>query len=319
MNVNRRWLYGGVFLIALGTVLLAAQSEAVDGDAVAQALRLWPLLVIALGVGLILRRTRFDVAGGMIAAAMPGLLLGGLIVSAPQVGFECSGIQPASFATRQGAFDGPASVDLRLACGDVSVVTTNDAGWQLESGNVTGPAVTVDASANRLRVASADRSRVFGPFDGGDVWRLWLPTGTTLDLAAEISAGRGRFDLAGARLGNVELTVNAGDTRVDLTRAAVAHLSVAVRAAAAGVDLPADQDLAADFSVEAGSLEICAPAGLGVRIHEEGALAGTNYDGLVHAGDTWESPGYSMANHHADVTVTANVGSVDVNPIGGCK
>ena len=72
MNVNRRWLYGGVFFIALGAVLLAGQGDAVDGDVIAQAARLWPILVIALGVGLLLHRTRFSVAGGMIAAAVPG-------------------------------------------------------------------------------------------------------------------------------------------------------------------------------------------------------------------------------------------------------
>ena len=49
MNVNRRWLYGGVFLIALGAVLLAGQGDAVDGDVIGQAARLWPVLVIEIG------------------------------------------------------------------------------------------------------------------------------------------------------------------------------------------------------------------------------------------------------------------------------
>jgi hypothetical protein len=48
-------------------------------------------------------------------------------------------------------------------------------------------------------------------------------------------------------------------------------------------------------------------------------LGSANYAGLVRNGDVWESPGYSMANHHADVTITANVGSVDINPAGGCQ
>jgi len=319
MNVNRRWLYGGVFLIALGAVLLVAQDEAVDGDVVAQALRLWPVLVIALGIGLLLRRTRFNLAGGMLAAAMPGLLLGGLIVAAPGMGPECRGIEPASFETQQGTFDGAASINLTLACGDLSVTTAPGGGWQLETGNATGPAATVEVSAAALRVASSSLDRAFGPFRGHDAWRLALPTANTLDLAAEISAGRGRFDLAGARLGTMALVVNAGEARVDLSRATVDDLSVIVRAASVSLDLPVDQDLGADFSVDAGALRICAPSELGLRIRHDGVLGTTNYTGFVRSGDTWESPGYSMANHHADVTVTANVGSVDVNPVGGCK
>ncbi len=319
MNVNRRLLYGGVFLVAAGAVMLAAQGDAVDGDVVAQALRLWPVLVIALGIGLLLRRTRFGLAGGMLAAAVPGLLLGGAVVAAPQIGPECREMQPASFATRQGTFDGPASVDLTLACGDLSVTTAPGAGWHLEAGNAKGPAPEVDISADRLRVASSSLDRVFGPFRSSDVWRLWLPVANTLDLAAEVSAGHGRFDLAGARIGTMRLVVNAGEARVDLSKATVAHLSMTVRAASVALDLPVGQDLGADFSVDAGSLRICAASELGLRIRHEGVLGSTNYTGLVRSGEVWESPGYSMANHHADVTITANVGSVDVNPMGGCQ
>jgi len=319
MNVNRRLLYWGVFLVTAGAVLLVAQSDAVGGDVVAQALRLWPVLVIALGIGLLLRRTRFGLAGGLLAAAVPGLLLGGAVVAAPQIGPQCRDMQRATFATRQGTFDGPASVNLTLACGDMSVTTAAGSGWQLAAGNATGPAATVDVSADRLSVASSSLDRVFGRFRGSDVWRLSLPVSNTLDLTAEISAGRGRFDLAGARIGKMRLVVNAGDARVDLARAAVAHLSMTVRAASVALDLPVDQDLNADFSVDAGSLRICAAGELGLRIRHEGMLGSTNCTGLVRSGEVWESPGYSMANHHADVTITANVGSVDVNPMGGCQ
>ena len=215
MNVNRRWLYGGVFFIALGAVLLAGQGDAVDGDVIAQAARLWPVLVIALGVGLLLRRTRFSVAGGVIAAAVPGLVLGGMLVAAPvavaEVGPACNDVQPTSLASREGSFDGAASVDLRLRCGDVTVTTGSGSTWSLDAGNGSGTAAVVDATADRLSVASSFAGRPFGFVRGSDVWRLTLPVANRLDLAATVEAGRGRFDLAGAELGTVELVVNAGE------------------------------------------------------------------------------------------------------------
>ena len=73
MRVNRRFLNWGVFLVAIGGVLVVADLAAVDSATIADALALWPLAIIAIGVGLILRRTRFNVAGGMLAAAIPGL------------------------------------------------------------------------------------------------------------------------------------------------------------------------------------------------------------------------------------------------------
>jgi hypothetical protein len=319
MTVNRRFLNIGVFLVAAGAVMLVAQGGAVDREDVARALGLWPVVVIALGVGLLLRRTRFGLAGGMLAAAMPGLLLGGVVIAAPRIGLECGDVGPASLATQQGTFYGAAAVDLRLACGDLAVTTTPGSGWLLQAGNASGAVPAVAASTDRLSVASSNQRRSFGALQSGDVWQLALPTAGRLDLTAEVDAGRGRFDLSGAQLGNVALAVNAGEARVDLTGAAVAQLSMRVNAAQAWLRLPAAGDTIADLSVNAGSLKVCAPSDLGLRIHQSVVLGATSYSGLLRSGDAWESAGYATAHHHADVTISVNVGSVDVNPVGGCQ
>jgi hypothetical protein len=92
-----------------------------------------------------------------------------------------------------------------------------------------------------------------------------------------------------------------------------------INAASALVRLPASDDFEATFDANAASLVICAPDGLGLRIHEDATLSSSTYNGLVRSGNAWQSPDYSSAAYHADVTVSANVGSVDVNPVGGCK
>ena len=66
MTVRHRFLYLGVFLVAVGGVTLAAQGDLFGSDAAAQALRLWPVVLIALGAGLLLHRTRFGLAGGLV-------------------------------------------------------------------------------------------------------------------------------------------------------------------------------------------------------------------------------------------------------------
>lgn len=319
MNVNRRLLYWGVFFVAIGAVLLAASAAVIDDEALAQALRYWPVAVIALGVGLLLRGTRFDVVGGMLAAALPGLLIGGLAAATPRMVPACGDVRPATMETRQGTFDGAASVELMLACGDLSVTTAPGRDWLLEAGNARSAAAAVEASAGRLSITSADPEHVFDVIRGADVWRLSLPTATTLDLAAEVNAGRGRFDLAGARLGNLRLTVNAGEAQVDLAGATLASLSADVNAAKVSLELPATGDFGADLTVNAGALTVCAPDELGLRIHDQLVLGSATYAGLVRVGDAWETPGYSMADHRADVIISVNVGSVDVNPMGGCK
>jgi hypothetical protein len=167
-------------------------------------------------------------------------------------------------------------------------------------------------------VASSFSERPFGFARGSDEWRLTLPVERRLDLAATVEAGQGRFELAGAQLGTVELVVNAGEANADLTEATLDRLTVHVNGGDVSLRLPAD-DFAADLSINAGALQICAPSDLGLRVSTEGTLSATTYAGLVRGDSTWESPGYATAIHHADVTISANVAGVEVNPMGGCK
>lgn len=317
--LNRRLLYAGVFLIAAGAVMLIVQGRAVDDELVTQALRLWPIVVIGLGIGLLLRGTRFGVAGGMLAAALPGLLFGGLVMASPDLMPECRIAEPARYATRQGTFGGAASVDLRLDCGDITVTMAPGGGWRVETGDHGSAAPVVDFAADRLSVWSADQGHRFGSHWGGDAFVVTLPTNSTLDLDVEVNAGPGRFDLAGARLDDVRLKANAGDLNVNLTGATLVRLSMEVNAAKATVRLPATGDFEADFEVNAADMSVCAPPDLALRIRQDVVLGSTTYSGLVRNGDGWETPGYSTATSHADVTISVNVGSVDINPEGGCK
>jgi hypothetical protein len=317
--INRKALYAGVFLAAAGAVMLLAQGE-VARETVVRGLELWPLAVIALGVGFIVRRTRLGLVGGVLAAAMPGLLFGGVVAAAPDVSPDCTVRPAAGTEARSGTFDGAASVELVLDCGEITVTSIPGGGWTVEASSSSGAGPIVDASADRLSVVSGDRGRHPGFGWSGDLVRVALPASTVLDLSAEVNAGRGRFDLAGGRFGDLALEVNAGDARLDLAGAALSRLRVHVNAGRATVFLPGGSDLQGEIEVNAGAAAICAPDDLGLRITEEDAvLGGTTFNGLVRNGSAWESPNYATAAYQADLSVSVNVGSVDVNAQGGCK
>ncbi len=318
MRVHRKLLYVGAFFVALGGVLLVAQGSSAADDTISQALRLWPLAVIAIGIGLLVRRSRFATAGGVLAAAVPGLLLGGMIVAVPDFSPGCGDVQPASFATQVGTFGDAAAVNLELNCGELDVTTAPGHSWQVQTGDTGVPVPMIRSTPDGLSVASADRTRAFG-MHGTDVWRIALPGDARLDLSISINAGSGRLDLAGATLGDLRLDVNAADAHVDLSAAAVDRVSLTANAAAVAISLPSGSDVAADATVNAGALRVCVADGTGLRVNSHGTLIASDLAGLVRNGDAWESPGYATASHHADVTVKATLASVDVNPKGGCK
>jgi hypothetical protein len=86
MNTRRGTLYTGVFLIAAGSVTLGVAVGVLDANAVANTVdALWPLALVALGTGLVLRRSRAALGAGVVAALVPGLALGASIVAAPDL------------------------------------------------------------------------------------------------------------------------------------------------------------------------------------------------------------------------------------------
>ena len=319
MRVNRRFLYWGIFLVAIGGVLVAADLRAVDTATLTDALRLWPLAVIAIGLSIVLRRTRLSLPGLLIAAAIPGLVVGGALAVAPRFVGNCGARgEPATSATTQGAFDGPASVSVRSGCGSLSVKTAPGSGWQLDAGNTSGRRPKVSSSSTSLSVDATIDDSWSVLDDGRDTWDLTLPTTDLDSLSLVVIAGQDQIDLPGARIGRLGLTVNAGEMVVDASEASVADVSAVVNVGSLSIRLPAS-DLVGSLLVRAGELRICAPPGLGLRISSSGTGEQVRIDGVQQHGAVWQDPDYATATHRADLRVSATFGAVEIDPIGGCK
>jgi len=320
MRVNRRFLYWGIFLVAVGGVIVLADLRAVDTATLTDTLRLWPLAVIAIGLSLVLRRTRLSVPGLLVAAALPGLVVGGALAVAPRFVGDCGARgESGSVASRQGTFDGPATVSVRSGCGSLNVNTTPGSGWQLTAGNTTGRTPRVRSSPSSLSIdATIDDGWRF--LDAGrDAWDLTLPTSNLDGLSLVVLAGHAGIDLPGAQIGRLALTVNAAEMVVDASAASVADLSAAVNVGSLSIRLPSAGDLVGSLRVGAGEIQICAPAGLGLRVTSNGTAESVSVDGAQQHGPVWQSPDYATATHRADLRVSATFGAIDIDPIGGCK
>ena len=49
-------------------------------------------------------------------------------------------------------------------------------------------------------------------------------------------------------------------------------------------------------------------------------MASNNFDdrGLVRLGDTWTTPGFAEASNQIELSLSANLGSITLNPEDGC-
>ena len=122
MRVNRKLLFAGAFLLAIGGVIVAVQAGVIDTDVIASALRLWPLAIVAIGAGIALRRTELGLPAGVLGAVIPGLVLGGAVALAPTIPVDCMRreLAPVIASYRHGE-KLPAHVTFTRRDGDVHV------------------------------------------------------------------------------------------------------------------------------------------------------------------------------------------------------
>ena len=329
MHVHRRFLGWGVFFILLGAIPLAVQAGLLTAAQVADWWRFWPLILVGIGLGLLLRRTSFEGLGGLVVAATFGVMFGaaassGLAGIGGFPGGVCGPLDHATaFPGQNGTFDSPSvDVEVRLDCGEVTIASDDGAGWQVtgDSGGGRGPRIEADTSSLTIHSAPGDR----GPFDWTGMredWVITLPNAPRTTLDAQVNAGTSRMDLAGATIDTLGLELNAATSTVDLSATrTVAELDIQLNAGSLGLMLPAT-GTTGTIEANAGSVKLCAPAGVALRLETEDSVLGSfDYGGhgLVHVGSTWESPGFDTAAVRVDLSTTGNLASFQLDPAEGC-
>ena len=321
--MHRGLLNWGIFLIVLAAVPLAVQLGYLDAAAASSLLRFWPLILIAIGLGLILRFTPFSVLGGVLAAGTLGLLAGALLAGGVgSIGGACvAGGSGGSLELRSGPFSGSsASVDLELTCVELSVERQPGSEWRLEGDYSGTGAPSLDASATRLSLRS-----IAGQFFIGNQarreMRLALPTEQSLSMSMTINASSGTVKLGGGNLGSLNTTLNASDARLELAGAVAqdSSLNLTLNASSGTLALPA-ASLNGNISLNASSLELCVVPDAGLRIRYSDTLSSNNFDGagLTRSGELWVTPGYDQAALRTELTLNGNVSSITLHRTGGC-
>jgi hypothetical protein len=330
MSVDRGLLNWGIFLVLLGGVPLAVGQGWISADLVEHAWELWPLLLVGAGVGLILRATPLRALGGIVVSATFGVILGSFIA----VGFGgfsfgslgCGDADPGApqLVERSGSFSGSdATVQLVANCARVAVSTTPDASWNVDVRGTENARPAIVESADKLVVRAPEGPTAFPVSTRRASWAVSIGTDPRLTLGLEVNGGGADVNLDGATLTRLTVDGNAiGDSRLDLESAFVERLDVSVNAASIAILLPASANTKGRIEGNAASVELCAPAGVGLRLLvDDNITASNNYDtvGLVQRGSAWETPGFASAATQIELATVGSAVSYDLNPEDGCR
>lgn len=327
VRINRGFLGWGIFFLLVGAVPLAVRAGLVRDDQVGTIGNLWPLILIGIGFGILLARTRLAVVGGLLVAATFGLLVGGALSGGIDgfAGGACgSGSGTTAFPTRDGRFESTtASVKLEFSCGNMTVSSEPGETWRIagEDGDGTGPSINADGDSLSVGTDNRDRGP-FGVLSDRESWRVTLPSVVGLELRLELNAGSSTVDLAGASVETVDLNLNAGSAVLDLGSVEVlGQLDVELNAGSVDLTLP-NQSVLGSIEVNAGSVNLCTPPGTALRFNTEGSnLSSFDFEdqGLVKNDSIWQTPGFENAAGRIELDTRTNAGSFSLNPEDGCR
>jgi hypothetical protein len=292
--LKREGLVGAVFLIGLGVVFLLSNLGYLNVNVWQMVLRLWPILLIAIGFDLVIgRRSIWASLVGLVLVL--GILAGSLWLFGVSVerGQALSGSQinqPLGQAERARISISPGAGSL-----EINALQGSDA---LISGTVAigrGQTPMVDySSEDGVSVYSLrnSASSFFFPGDNRWTWDLGITTQVPIDL---------RVDLG------------AGDAQVDLSGLDISQLGVDLGVGRAVVQLPDQSDFSARIDGAIGQILVEVPRGQALRVRADTGLANIAVPNDFQEQDgVYTSPNYAGAENQIELSVDQAIGNITI-------
>jgi hypothetical protein len=286
---------GPVLLILIGGILLLNVLGMLDWSIWWSLLRLWPVLLIAAGLELLLGRWRW---GSLLST----ILVVAVVVAAlwlTSTGVTTSGL--VSEQIRQPLGDAAfADVSIDPGIGTLRMEAASESANLIEGTVLLTKGEELqedfsqqgDAATYALGTETTSWNAFPSGFDDARIWELDLSPGTSLSVNAEMGVGDTDLDLTGLTLEELDAGMGVGRIRVIL---------------------PATGAFTAKLSQGIGLVEIVIPDGMAVRIQADTALAARRLpDDLVKQEEFYTSPGYATAVNRVEIDAGVAIGLLAV-------
>ena len=301
---RRGGLVGPVILIGLGVVFLLNNLGILPWSVWEVILRLWPILLVAAGLDLLLGRR--SIWGSLLALVLTAAVLaavlwlvGAGVIRGQAVAAE-EITQSLDGATRAEVVVAPAVGTLRL--GSLPESDNLIAGViRPVSGERVAREFAVEGETAIFGLRSAGSFTAVDLFGGGwgeeRGWDLGLNAGVPVDLEVSMGVGASEVDLTGVQVRDLEVSMGLGQTTVVL---------------------PGEGGFQARIDGAIGQTIVVIPAGLETRVHVDTGIAGRQLPAdYRQQDDVYTSPGYGSAPNRVDLEVSQAIGNISIRRAGG--
>lgn len=255
--------------------------------------RLWPVLLVVLGIYLVIGRSRPGLAAGLSILAIAVAFT--LSWAWGQRSVSGSFSQPLSGVER-------AEITIEFGVGELALESLPPTSADLVRGEfehqgaaqTVNQKLTVEGKVGRLDLSGPVAARRFLG-DSRQDWQVGITPRIPLELAIKAGASRGQFDLRDLRLSRLRLDIGASKVSMTLPRAPLGTLDAQVKAGAA-------------------DMTIIVPQGVEVQIRPEDGLSTVkvNEERFLKRGDSYSTPGYSQAENRIRLNIASGLAKIEV-------
>jgi hypothetical protein len=299
MYRNRGLLFP-LILIAVGVIVLLANTGVLSSEALLRLGDLWPLLLVILGLQLILNHTLPRQQATLIGLAATVIIVIGAVAYAALAPAAPFGTRQATSSERLGGLTA-ATLDLGYsgATVDLQAGSLGDSLYQARvdyPGSDNPPSISLDHENGTVEISESSGFEPLHLF-GAARRHVAVTLSDRIPWTIKISGGTTNAHLDLRRLQLSKLEVSGGISRMD-------------------AQLPSPKGtVAIEISGGVSNLKVRAPSGSQWHVAVSGGVSGLSINGNLFAavgGDFHqESPGYASASDRLDIEISGGASHVD--------
>lgn len=296
--MNRRTLFKGIIIILLGLIFLANNFQVLPWGVWYQLLRFWPVILIAVGIDLIFKKSSFSFLQVLSPLIIIAAIGGAIYLSQTSGNYEKIG-QTLEFKQSLSPDLRQAHIEINFGAGRLRL---KGGSTYLLDGDFTTPSwlkpkmkyKVIDKEGFLELIETGKRGRFqFGRWGENHFWDLRLNSETLLTLKIETGASSNYLDLSSLKVTHLDLDTGASNNEIkfgDLT------------------------SIKANIDAGVCQIKLFIPRSVGTRIEADTALTINNLNELDFRkeGDVYISSNYSTAETQLDLELDAGVSNLEV-------
>ncbi|MCP4141888.1 MAG: hypothetical protein GY755_16705 [Chloroflexi bacterium] len=323
--IRTRGVVGPTLMIGLGAIFLANNLNMLQWDSWMAILRLWPVLIIAIGLEIFIGRKNIWLSAVGVGGAL-ALLVGGLWLSGGVLGVE--GVVPTG--------DILVSEEIEQPLDDAEFAEIN---IDSSIGALSVDSLSNDENLIEGKIFSVEREIIRQDYekDGDEIsyylssdWKTGAPTSFTgyekerlswdlaltqeipLDLNIDLGVGESTMDLAELEIVDLDLSIGVGQAKVKLP-AGEYRADVDGGVGQTIITLPDEGVIKLNVSGGIGEIVINIPEGMEAKIYVDRGIAGFSApSGYIQDENSYISPNYDDAENYIILNLDQGIGNISI-------